>query len=129
MPGGPKERGAGVGGIGLAISRYSSHPEEAATLIRFLLKEQLRSMENGTVHGLTRQAVTYGLNPQEAGGLPSKVISRPSAVTGQFYEQVTRAYAASVHSVLAGEVSAPKAASKLESQLVELTGSRSGAPE
>jgi trehalose/maltose transport system substrate-binding protein len=59
---------------------------------------------------------------QAEGQHRSGIISRPSSVTGRAYEQVTAAYIATVHSVLAGEKGAPEAAAALEKSLVEITG-------
>jgi trehalose/maltose transport system substrate-binding protein len=56
------------------------------------------------------------------------MVSRPSAVSGKKYEDVTEAYFRAVHSVLTGEKSAPEAAAALESELVRITGFKTGSP-
>jgi trehalose/maltose transport system substrate-binding protein len=55
-------------------------------------------------------------------------VSRPSAVSGKKYEDVTEAYIRAVHSVLTGENGAPEAAAALESELVRITGFKKGSP-
>jgi trehalose/maltose transport system substrate-binding protein len=56
------------------------------------------------------------------------VVSRPSSVTGQKYEEVARAYIRAVHSVLTGKTTAPEAAAGLEKELVGITGFKTGPP-
>ena len=62
--------------------------------------------------------------PQNGGG----VVSRPSSVTGQKYEEVARAYIRAVHSVLTGKTTAPEAAAGLEKELAGITGFKTGPP-
>jgi trehalose/maltose transport system substrate-binding protein len=57
------------------------------------------------------------------------IVSRPSAVTGKKYQDVTDAYTQSVHTVLTGEQSASEAAAALEKELVRLTGFKKGPPQ
>jgi trehalose/maltose transport system substrate-binding protein len=57
------------------------------------------------------------------------IVSRPSAVTGKKYQDVTDAYIQAVHSVLTGEKSAPEAAAVLEEELVRITGFNKGPPQ
>ena len=54
------------------------------------------------------------------------IVSRPSAVTGKKYQDVTDAYTQAVHSVLTGEKRAPEAAAALENELVRITGFKKG---
>jgi trehalose/maltose transport system substrate-binding protein len=56
-------------------------------------------------------------------------VSRPSAVTGKKYVDVTEAYIRAVHSVLTRENSASEAAAALENELVRITGFKKGPPE
>jgi hypothetical protein len=57
------------------------------------------------------------------------IVSRPSTVVGRNYEDVSRAYAMAVHSVLTGKNSAPEAAAELETKLERITGFPKGLPE
>jgi trehalose/maltose transport system substrate-binding protein len=56
------------------------------------------------------------------------LVARPSIVSGEKYEDVSRAYIRSVHSVLTGENNPSVAAAKLEGELIELTGFKNGPP-
>jgi trehalose/maltose transport system substrate-binding protein len=56
------------------------------------------------------------------------VVARPSIVSGEKYEDVSRAYIRALHSVLAGEEKASGAAAALEKELIHITGFRPGAP-
>jgi trehalose/maltose transport system substrate-binding protein len=136
LPGGSTASAGTLGGLGLAISRYSVHPRENAALIRFLLREQIDSVEKGTVPNLSTQVVVYDVAPivdsrnnsEKSGPLKAIVITRPSNVAARSYEQVTRAYFGAVHSVLTGQRHAPESAAELEKYLVKITGFRTGPP-
>ena len=136
LPGGSTARAGTLGGLGLGVSRYSRHPREDAALIRFLLREQIESIEKGTVPNLSTQVVVYDVAPivgshnnlEKSGPLKAIVISRPSSVAARSYEQVTRAYFGAVHSVLTGQKHAPEGAAELEKSLVKITGFRTGPP-
>jgi hypothetical protein len=56
------------------------------------------------------------------------VVARPSAASGQQYEDVSRAYIRTLHSVLTGEVVPSAAAAALEKELMEITGFKPGPP-
>jgi len=125
-----------LGGLGLAVSRYSLHPREDAALIRFLLQEQIESMEKGAIPNVSTEAVVYDVEPMADSGnssenpspLRATVVSRPSSIAAGSYEQVTRAYFGAVHSVLTGQRRAPEAAAELQKDLVNITGFRTGPP-
>jgi trehalose/maltose transport system substrate-binding protein len=137
MPGGRGGRVGTLGGYGLAVSRYSAHPQEAVALIRFLLARELQS-KAGPSHPesaadpqlydlpqvLQAYAPSHQLSQQRSG-----LVNRPSNVTGHAYEDVTQAYIQAVHSVLTHERSAPMAAAALERQLVAITGFKAGPPK
>ena len=73
-------------------------------------------------------------NPPSMAAIPPEsakepvVVARPSIEAGIAYKAVSKAYSDAVHSVLAGQISAPEAAAKLEKQLIEITGFRPGPP-
>jgi hypothetical protein len=56
------------------------------------------------------------------------VVVRPSIVSGEKYEDVSRAYILALHSVLTREQTPSAAAAALEKKLVELTGFSTGPP-
>jgi trehalose/maltose transport system substrate-binding protein len=136
LPSGSTASAGTLGGLGLAVSKYSLHPREDAALIRFLLREQIESIEKGDVPNLSTEVVVYDVapivdshdNPEKSGPVKAIVISRPSSIAASSYEQVTRAYFGAVHSVLTGQRHAPESAAELEKDLVKITGFRTGPP-
>jgi trehalose/maltose transport system substrate-binding protein len=136
IPGGPGGRAGTLGGSGLAVSQHSAHQQEGIELVRFMTRAQVQSIAQADNNSATRpaQPEVHDLpsiaDPPEqamnAGQHRSGIIRRPSKVTGRAYEQVTAAYIAAVHSVLAGEKGAPEAAAALEKSLVEITGFPAG---
>jgi len=56
------------------------------------------------------------------------VVARPSIVSGQKYEDVSRAYIRAAHSVLTGEAQGSVAAAALEKELADITGFPKGKP-
>lgn len=136
VPGGTAGRASTLGGNGLAISRTSAHPREALELIRFLLRGDAQ-LTTGNDHSVPTEEVEFYelpvmLDPyprlakikQHGGGL----VARPSIVSGEKYEQVSRAYIGAVRSVLTGEKIPSEAAADLEKRLVEITGFSPGPP-
>src|SRR5258706_8509634 len=126
-----------LGGIGLAVSRFSAHPREALELVRYLCSrnEQLQRSralsEPPTLPELYELPELLQPNPSYAllgQGFQTGLASRPSNVTGKKYEEVTDAYIQAVHSVLTREKNAPEAAAALENELVQITGFKKGRP-
>jgi len=137
MPGGRAGRVGTLGGFGLAISRSSAHRREAVALIRFLVGRELRSAAYRSDPQTAAEPQLYDVPQVLQAYVPSsqrskhssRLISRPSNVTGHSYEEVSRAYFKAVHSVLTGERNAPIAAAALEKQLVAITGFKTGPPQ
>lgn len=137
MPGGAAGRVGTLGGIGLGIPRSSAHPQEAATLIRFLLEEEAQASAGHDWSSASGRPELYQLpailtlhnQSKEAADPRSGVVSRPSNVTASDYEKVTQAYFAAVHSVLTKEKAAAAAAADLEKQLIAITGFKTGPPK
>jgi trehalose/maltose transport system substrate-binding protein len=127
-----------LGGIGLAVSRFSTHPREAIELVRYLTRKDVEMKRSQLLSGL---ATGPELNQQlrDSGKdsnfsavieeFSTSVVSRPSNITGSKYESVGSAYAHAVHSVLTGKRGAQEAAAGLERDLVRLTGFKTGPPE
>jgi trehalose/maltose transport system substrate-binding protein len=136
MPGGTAGRASVLGGSGLAVSQYSKHPREAVALIRYLLQADAQRKRIRFQPGAAERLELYDLpgildqDPHSA--KRSKpwdgVIARPSGIVGDKYEQVTRAYFETVHSVLTGERGASEAAAALEKELIGITGFKKGPP-
>jgi trehalose/maltose transport system substrate-binding protein len=138
IPGGPGGWAGTLGGSGVAVSRHSIHPEEAFQLVRFLVREEIRSSEDEErASSQSTQPKVYDLppisdlhNPPEKSSKRHRgVVTRPSSEAGDSYEQVTRAYIDAVHGVLTGQKLAPQAAAELEKDLKRITGFPSGPPE
>jgi trehalose/maltose transport system substrate-binding protein len=132
MPGGPGGRVGTLGGIGLAVSQYSLHREEAIALVRFLVREELKSRDQDAPATMPEHFdLPSLLEPHGRFDDPraSSVVSRPSAITGPSYEKVTKSYSDAVHSVLVGEIPAPQAAADLEKSLTQMTGFKTGPPK
>jgi trehalose/maltose transport system substrate-binding protein len=137
IPGGRGGRVGTLGGIGLAVSRSSAHRREAVALIRFLLARELQSKADQAhpepaaepqLYGLPQILQAYAPSPQLS-HQGSRLVSRPSNVTGHAYGDVARAYIHAVHSVLTSQRGAPEAAAELEEQLIQITGFRPGPPK
>ena len=137
LPGGPARRASTVGGQSLAISKYSHHPQEAAALIRYLTShdEQLTLWKKHAMLPARREFYASPEYMQDRPGiaqlwkdLSNVAVARPSTVSGQHYDEVSRAYFSSVHSILAGEQEAGKAMSELQAKLEKITGGKPGPP-
>ena len=134
IPGGSGGRVGTLGGYGLAVPRSSAHPREAIALIRSLIAGELRSRADPShpepaldsrLYDLPQTLQAYATSHQLS-HQTSRLVSRPSNVTGRAYKDVTQAYFQAVHSVLTGDSSAPSAATSLERQLVAMTGFKTG---
>jgi trehalose/maltose transport system substrate-binding protein len=136
LPGGFTGRADTLGGNGLAVSRTSAHTQEALQLIRFLLQRDAELMRATEHTEAPKQqelielpeilhAYSQLAESRERGG---RVVARPSIISGDKYEGVSRAYIRALHSVLAREQTASATAAALEKELVELTGFKTGPP-
>jgi trehalose/maltose transport system substrate-binding protein len=132
LPGGRSARVGTLGGLGLAVSRFSVHRPEAIKLVSFLTHREAHLEANRVRADPPADPEIYELpavlltsfpllaKPGEKPG--GNEVSRPSAVTGKAYDDVDQAYIRAVHSVLTGESKAPEAAAALEKELVRITG-------
>lgn len=139
VPHGTGPRVSTLGGWALSVSRYSVHQAEAIKFVEFLHKRQKELEGEQAKSGLQwkrlqlvelpkllNEAYPWARKPGDTpGGI---LISRPSAVAGAKYEDVSQVYAEAVHSVLTHESTAPAAAAKLEKELVQITGFKTGRP-
>jgi len=137
LPGGKAGRVGTLGGWGLAVSRFSAHRSEALELVRYLTRRDVQEKRTRVLSQPPTLSELY--NPPEAlepnprrdllgQAFRTGMVSRPSDVTGNKYQEVTDAYIQAVHSVLTGEKSAPEAAAALENELVRTTGFKKGPP-
>ena len=129
---------AALGGFGLGISGSSKHQREAIALVKFLLHEEAAleaanisaELPTGTaLYRLPTMLKAYSRSMPATQPRGDGIVSRPSMLLGRNYEEVSRAYAEAVHSVLTGKNSAPKAAAELETELEHITGFPKGPPE
>src|SRR5580704_5001337 len=100
VPGGPGGRASALGGTGLGVSRSSAHPHEAIAYIRSLVHRDIQSRQARAHSAPPAQPALYDLpldlqpyalpagSGRERGGL----VARPAIVSGQAYEEVTKAY-------------------------------------
>ena len=137
LPGGSAGKASTLGGQSLAISKYSKHPREAAELIRYLTShdEQLSLWKKHAMLPTRREFYASPEYLQDRPGvaqlwkeLGSVAVARPSTVSRMHYDEVSRAYFSSVHSILVGEQDAGKALSELQAKLESITGGKPGPP-
>ncbi len=120
---------ATLGGWGLAVSRYSSHPALAADLARHLTSEaeQIRRAIAGAFNP-TRPAVYRDAAVLQAhpfmGSLPElmgNAVVRPSRIAGERYNQVSTIFWNAVHDVLSGRAAAGDSLAAAERRLRRLS--------
>jgi len=129
LPAGKAGSAATLGGQGYGVSRYSSHPREAAMLVRFLTSRDeqarrcLKSANPPTIPALYEDPEILARNPylstvllafRQGGAV------RPSTVAGKMYPDVSRAYFDAVHAVLSHKKSPLQAAAELENELTQI---------
>jgi trehalose/maltose transport system substrate-binding protein len=127
-----------LGGFGLGISGRSKHQREAIALVKFLLHNEAELEAASASAELPAGTAFYRLptilkacsrSITSSHPLGDGIVSRPSMVAGRNYEDVSRAYAGAVHSVLMRKKSAPEAAAQLETELEHITGFPKRPPE
>jgi trehalose/maltose transport system substrate-binding protein len=137
LPGGPAGRFGTLGGAGLAVSRFSTHRREALELVRYLSRSDVQAKRSRvlaqppTLANLYAEQAVIGPDPRYTvvgQGFRTGLVRRPSIVTGKNYQAVSDAYVKAVHSVLTHQKSGADAAANLETELVRITGFKTGAP-
>jgi trehalose/maltose transport system substrate-binding protein len=114
-----------MGTAHMGVSAYTAHPKEAASLLAYLTgaaEQKRRAIEgayNPTVAALYDDAEVLAAIPflDDAKQAFDESVSRPSAVAGGDYNQVSTAFYQAVHAVLSGEEKADDALAGLESDL------------
>ncbi len=133
LPGGPGGQIRALGGVAIAVSKYSAHREQAIAAIRYLTStavQRVRAEQAGSVP--TRWALQQDpeimrktpFHGALTGQVMAGVIARPSFIAGNAYDEVSRAYLASVHRTLTHERTPEQALLELEAELVRITGSK-----
>ena len=127
---------AGLGGWGLGVTSFSTHPEVAADIVFYFTShyaQRRRAIEGGfapTIPALYQDPAVLAASPffAELLGILAIAVARPSAVSAPNYREVTQAFFQAVHRVLQGQVGAEEALEVLELELMAITGLSSGAP-
>lgn len=138
LPAGPHGRAQTMGGFHLAVSRYSTHPREAAQLVIYLTGGQVqlrRALARGYLPTIPRlyqdqalvEVLPYVEILRNAGA--AAWVARPSTVAGSNYGEVSRQYYQTVHHILRHETRAQDGLTALEQRLAACTGLRRGAPQ
>jgi len=130
LPAGPGGHSSTLGGIAIAVSKYSEHRDEAIAALRELVSEPAqirRVMEGGaspTRISLQRRADLMQQTPFHGSLLGRQMldglVARPSAVSGRAYDQVSAAYSSAVHSALTRQVPPAIALARLQAELVRI---------
>lgn len=124
--GGPDGRHtATLGGWQLAVSKYSEHPEAAASLVAYLTSPEVqkqRAIEgsyNPTIAALYQDQEVLAAAPFFGAlyDLFTNAVARPSTVTGVKYNQVSSAFWNAVHRVLSGKQDANASLKALKRRL------------
>jgi trehalose/maltose transport system substrate-binding protein len=120
------------------VSKYSAQVEAAVKLVRYLSRRDTELKRLRTYSGVptipdwyqdpgVRAATPYLDSVQKV--YKETFAARPSAVTGEKYSEVSRAYFEAVHSVLTRQKTAADAAGNLREQLVRITGFEAQSPD
>lgn len=126
--GGPGGKASGtLGGWHLAVSRYSRHPAEAASLVAFLTgpaqqkKRAVDAAYNPTLPALYADREVLAANPFFAELLPSlrNATARPSRIAGPHYNRLSSDVWRAAHDILAGQPAATRVV-RLEADLERL---------
>jgi len=119
---------ATLGGWQLAVSRYSRHPREAASLVLYMTGAQVQKYRaikgsfNPTIPALYKDPDIIKASPFMAELYPtfSSAVPRPSTVTTGKYNQVSNQFWNATHDVLSGNAKSPDALAQLDRSLKRL---------
>lgn len=108
LPAGPSGRAATLGGWGLAVSKYSAHPDLAVDLAKFLVsaeQQKIRSLEgafNPTLTALYDDPVLLKKNPhlKDLKAVFLSAVARPARTTKKKYNKFSADLWSSVYEVL-----------------------------
>ena len=116
---------AALGGWSLAVSKYSTHPKEAADLVMYLSSaavqkdRAIRGSYNPTIPTLYKDDEILKVNPF-FGDLYATFVNavpRPSTATGVKYNEVSAAFWNATHDVISGKARADDALKKLDGKI------------
>lgn len=114
-----------LGGWQMAVSKYSTEPEKAAELVRYLTGPEvqkdyaLRATYNPTIKALYQDKQVTDALPASAILYDALMVAvpRPSKITGRRYNQVSNSFLNAVHAVLSGEMTAEESFKALNKRL------------
>ncbi len=126
------QNAATLGGWQLGVSKYSKNQKIAADLVKYLAgpeEQKRRAIEgsyNPTIASLYKDADILKAAPFFGSlyDVFTNAVARPSSPTKGKYNQVSNAFASSVHDVLIGKSTAEDALSSLATQLERIKGRR-----
>jgi trehalose/maltose transport system substrate-binding protein len=118
-----------LGGWNLAVSRFSQHQAEAASLARFMTsydEQRYRAIHgsfNPTIPALYHDPDVLKADPFYGRMFPTiqNALARPSSVTGRLYARASAAIFDSVHSALSGTQTSEAAMADLASRLRQMS--------
>jgi trehalose/maltose transport system substrate-binding protein len=119
------QHAASLGGWGLAVSKYSKHPNEAADLVLFLTSEQAQKNRaitgayNPTIPALYHDGDVLNASPLfgELLEVFNHAVARPSTVTGAQYNEASEIIQNATHAVLEHQLSGAQAVQQMEEDL------------
>jgi trehalose/maltose transport system substrate-binding protein len=116
-----------IGGWALAVSKYSKNPDASVEFVRYLTSPEFQTYR-GVVGGYVPTIQSVAANPSVLQAQPylSKVanvtrVARPSAETGENYNQVSTIFFQAANNILNGQ-DASSVLSSAQSQINRLIG-------
>jgi trehalose/maltose transport system substrate-binding protein len=118
-----------LGGWQLAVSRYSRHPQLAASLVRYLTsyaeqkRRAIQGSYNPTITALYQDPEVLAATPffGRLYKIFAHAVARPSRITGAKYARVSAEFYYTVHDVLSGKTEAAPALATLQRKLARLS--------
>lgn len=130
LPSGKSGAAATLGGWNLAVSKYTGEPDAAVELVLFLTSataQKMRAIRNGNLP--TRPALYDDaeiLSAQPVIGqwrrMFGNAVSRPAAITGAGYNEMSKEFWEAVHATLSRQAGAKRTLARLKARLQRLKG-------
>ena len=119
---------ATLGGWQLAVSKYSKHPEAAASLVMYMTSPEvqkeraIKGSYNPTIPALYKDKDVLAATPffGDLYNVFTSAVPRPATVTGLKYNEVSSAFWNATHDVLSGKSSAEDSLKRLEGRLNQI---------
>lgn len=136
LPSGGGSSHGTLGGWMLGVSSHGAHPDVSANFVLFATS-QAEEVHVATDVGYLPSRPDVYTDPAVQSALPfypvaetalQSAVARPSIVTGVDYQQASGDIISRVHNALTGASSPANALANLESDLVTLTGFKTGSP-